>query len=249
MAGTAATSAKRNAPEDPSAYTLLQEIEPGSPWFYAHRGVALIGLKQWEKAAADFVRATDLDPTSYHWWYSQTACWLGAGDLAGYRKGRSGIIANFRNLRDAEIVAHVLHVSSVVPAAPDEAQALLEMANFAASAHPRNLRLRGAVNFRAGHYVAAIADIDEASQVVPMRAWDWLFLAMAHYKAGHPSHAKISFDRAVAWIERADRGQATGLKDPWNGWWPPLEVARLRDEAAELIQSSPGAANAKSAHR
>jgi tetratricopeptide (TPR) repeat protein len=252
-AGTAATPAAGDAPDDPSAYTLLQEIAPGAPWFFAHRGVAWIGLKQWDRAAADFARAAEAQPSDtrwgYHWWYSQTACLLAAGDLAGYRKARAGIIANYQNLRDPGIVAHLLHVCAVAPATLDESQVLLEMANFTVPAHLMNLRVRGALNYRTGHYVAAIADFERAAVIIPMRAWDWLFLAMAQHKAGHADQAKQSFDRAVAWIERADRGRATGLKDPWNGWWQPLEVAHLRKETAELIQSSRGPANAGSEKR
>jgi hypothetical protein len=169
--------------------------------------------------------------------------------MAGYREARAGIIANFRNGRDPGIVAHLLHVSAAKPTTPEEAQALLEMANFTVTAHQMNLRVRGALNYRAGRYEAAIADIDQAALVVPMRAWDWLFLAMAHHKVGHADQAKQSFDRAVAWIERADRGRATGLKDPWNGWWQPLEVQHLRKETAELIQSSPWSANVGSGER
>jgi serine/threonine protein kinase/tetratricopeptide (TPR) repeat protein len=235
--GQAVTSADRDTPDELSAYTLLLSIAPGNPWFYAHRGVACIPLKQWDQAAADFARATEVKPTNHDWWYSQAACRLPTADLAGYRKARAGIIANFRHFDKPEIVRHVCYISAVVPSTPDEAQALLEMAKFATAATPNNPRVRGAIYYRVGRYDAAIADLEQSALVYPRRAWDWFFLAMAHHKLGHAEQAQRSFRNAVEWIERADRTQVPGSKNIWVGWYEPLEVAQLRKEAGELIHT------------
>jgi len=235
--GHAATSTDRGTPDDLSAYTLLLSIAPGNPWFHAHRGVACIPLKQWDQAAADFGRASEVEPKNHDWWYSEAACRLAIGDLAGYRKARAGIIANFRHFDKPDIVRHVCYVSAAVPATPDEAQALLEMAKFATAATPNNPRPRGAMNYRAGSYEAAIADMEQSARVYPRRAWDWLFMAMAHHKLGHAEQAQRSFRNAVEWIERADRSQVPGSKNIWVGWYEPLEVAQLRKEASELIHA------------
>jgi hypothetical protein len=85
---------------------------------------------------------------------------------------------------DPEIVAVVCHGSAAAPAPPDEAQALLDRTNFALSVSPNNQRMRGALNYRAANHEAAIADLNQSALVVPSRAWDLLFLAMAHSQLG-----------------------------------------------------------------
>jgi tetratricopeptide (TPR) repeat protein len=237
--GHAAASADRDTPDDLSAYTLLLSIAPGNAWFHAHRGLAWISFKQWDQAAADFGRATEVEPKNHDWWYSQAVCRLTAGDLAGYRKARAGIIANFRHFDKPDIVRHVCYISAIVPATPDEAQALLEMAKFATAPTPNNPRVRGAIFYRAGSYEAAIADLEQSARVYPRRAWDWLFLAMAHQKLGHGEQAQRSFRNAVEWIERANRTQLPGSNTIWIGWYESLEVAQLRKEAGELMHKVP----------
>ena len=138
-------------------------------------------------------------------------------------------------MRKPDIVPHVLHVSSVVPATPDEAQALLEMAKFARFRHPRNLRVRGAMNYPRRAIMWQRSPTSIKSQVIPASLG--LALPGDGSSQGRASLSRENIDRAVAWIERADRGRATGSKDTWNGWWQSLEVARLRNEAGELIQA------------
>jgi serine/threonine protein kinase/tetratricopeptide (TPR) repeat protein len=235
----AATSTDQGTPDDFSAFTLLLSIAPGNPWFHAHRGVVCIALKQWGQAAADFCRASEVEQKNHDWWYAYAACRLAIGDLADYRKARAGIITNFRHFDKPDVVRHVCYISAAVPATPDEAMALLEMAKFATAATPNNPRVRGAISYRAGRYEAAIADLERSALVYPRRAWDWLFLAMAHHKLGHAEQAQRSFHNAVEWIERADRTQAPGSKHIWINWYEPLEVAQLRKEAGELIHAAP----------
>jgi serine/threonine protein kinase/tetratricopeptide (TPR) repeat protein len=222
-----------------SAYTALLEIAPGLPWVLQGRGSAYQELKQWSQAAADFARVTGVEPRNFDCWYAEAACRLAAGDLAGYRKARTGIIANFRNVRHQGIVGHVCQISAAAPASPDEAQALLEMAKVAVTAQPQLPRLRGALNYRAANYEAAIADLNKSASVYPRRAWDWLFLAMAQYKLGQADLAKQSLGRAVDWIERADRNQGIGWESLWTTWYEPLEVEQILKEASELIHPVP----------
>jgi serine/threonine protein kinase/Flp pilus assembly protein TadD len=222
-----------------SAYTALLEIAPGLPWVLQGRGSAYQELKQWDQAAADFARVTDTEPKNFDCWYAEAACRLAAGDLAGYRKARTGIIANFRNLRHQGIIGHVCQISAAAPASPDEAQSLFEMAKFAVTAHPQLPRVRGVWNYRTANYEAAIADLNKSALVYPRRAWDWLFLAMAQYKLGQADLAKQSLSQAVDWIERADRNQGIGWESLWMTWYEPLEVAQVLAEAKQLIQAAP----------
>jgi serine/threonine protein kinase/Tfp pilus assembly protein PilF len=222
--------------DDPSVYTLLLEVEPGAPWVYRLRSEAYTRLKQWDRVAADIARRIEADPTKHNLWYGVAAARLGAGDVAGYRAVRTAILARFRDTRDSSVATHLCYVCAAVPAEPDEAEALLRFAEFAVIGTPFNPRIRGAMNYRAGKYEAAIADLDRSASIFPRRAWDWLFLAMAHDKLGHTEEAKNSLKNAEAWIERADRMPAGGSKNPWIGWFEPLEVEQILKEARALIR-------------
>ncbi|HWE38890.1 MAG TPA: tetratricopeptide repeat protein [Isosphaeraceae bacterium] len=230
----AATAAR--AHDDPSAYTLLLEIEPGAGWIYALRGVACARLKQWDQSAADLARAADSAPRDPHNWYGLAAARLGAGDLDGYRRVRSEIILRFGDTQAAWIASHLCYIGAVGPAEPDEAAALFRMAEFAVAAAPGNPRIRGAIHYRAGRYAAALDDLERSAAVFPRRAWDWLFLAMAHQQLGHADEARKNLRQAQEWLDQVERTGATGTADPWINWCEPVEVEQLLREAKGLIR-------------
>jgi tetratricopeptide (TPR) repeat protein len=152
-------------------------------------------------------------------------------------------LAQFRDTRDPWVANHLCTVCAALPAEPNEAEAMLRLAEIGAKGSPGNLRVRGAINYRAGKYEAAIADFERAAPIVPRRGWDWLFLAMAHHKLGHLEQAKNCLERAETWIGRADRMLARGSSNTWPSWWEPLEVRQILKEAQELIRSVPKAAH------
>jgi tetratricopeptide (TPR) repeat protein len=211
-------------------------MEPNAIWIHELRARACIPRKQWDQAAADLARVTDVRTKDFHSWYGQAAARIAAGDLEGYQKARRGIIANFRDGTNPIIVGHMCYVSAALPATPEEAEALLRMAEFAVSASPKQARLRGAMNFRTGHYEAAIADFEQAMTVFPRRAWDWLFLAMSHQKLGRTEEARKALAKAVDWTAQTNRGPSGGSTTTWIGWFEPIEVAQILKEAKQLIQ-------------
>jgi tetratricopeptide (TPR) repeat protein len=222
--------------DDPSAYTLLLEIEPGAQWIYRLRADACIRLKLWDQVIADTARRIPADPRNYHLWYCDAAARLGAGDVAGYRSVRTGILTQFGGTKDSSIATHLCHICATLPAEPAEAEAMLRFAEFAVTGTPGNPRVRGAMNYRAGRYEATIADFDRSAPVFPQRAWDRLFLAMAHYRLGHTVEAKRSLNEAEEWIERANRLDGTGSRVSWIGWYELIEVEHLLREARALIR-------------
>jgi tetratricopeptide (TPR) repeat protein len=224
------------ARNDPAGYSLLLEIEPGAAWIYRLRGDACIRLKLWDQAVADAVARRQVDPDNPHLWYGEAAGRLGTGDLAGYQNLRKLILARFRDTKDPRVAAHLCYACAVLPAEPMEAKEWLRFAEFAVQATPGNPRIRGAMNYRAGNHMATIADLDQSASVFPRRAWDWLFLAMAHSQLGHAEEAKKCLKSAEDWIELAGRTQASGTRNPWFGWYEPLEVSQLHKEARALIR-------------
>ncbi len=213
-------------------YTLLLEIEPGAGWIHAGRAAACAYLKQWHQAAADFLHATEIDPGIHLHWYSLAVARLGAGDEEGYRRARAEMLRRFRDLRNPAVSNHLCYCCVAVPAQPEEAEAMIRLAECGFDSRPIPVRISGALNCRAGRYEAAIADLEKSSLSFPRRAWDWLFLAMAHHRLGHAEEARKCLKKATEWIEETNRSEST---NSWIGWSEPVEVEHLLSEARALI--------------
>ncbi len=221
--------------EELSAFTVLIEMGSGAPWAYNFRASRCAYLKQFDQAAADFARAIRSQPIDQHAWYGQAAARLGAGDLAGYEKVRTEIVARFRDLSDKNAVSHVCYICAVIPSTLEQAAVLLRMADFAVKGS-KNPRIRAAMHYRAGDHEAAIEDLNLAAPVYPPRGWDWLFMGMAHRKLGHCEEAKKCLQRAEDWIERANRAQANSSLKVWISWYESIEIDYLLREARAVIQ-------------
>jgi hypothetical protein len=92
---------------------------------------------------------------------------------------------------------------------------------------------------RAGQHAAAIEQYDAASAKHPRKAWDWLFLAMAHHHLGHAAEARDCLEKAVKWIDAVDKLPPGG--DPattWVAWYERVEVAHLRREVEQLLEEA-----------
>ena len=97
------------APEDPSAYTLLLEIEPKASWAYALRGYACGRLKHWDQAVADHARALESRPENIYWWYDYAASRLGAGDTQGYCRARADFLKRFGDVKARATSSHLCY--------------------------------------------------------------------------------------------------------------------------------------------
>ena len=224
------------SPADPTVYTLVLEVEPRTAWAHALRGVACARLKQWDQAAADLMHATEIQPDDRWWWYYEAAARLGAGDTQGYRRVRAEMLKRYHETKEPRAASSICYIGAVLPATPDEADALLRLAELAVSASPENPRVRGAMNYRAGRYEAAVTDLTRSASVFPRRGWDWLFLAMAHHKLGHADEARRSLQEAANWIERANQSGMTGAAFQWMQWYETVEVEHIFREAKEQIR-------------
>ena len=145
------------------------------------------------------------------------------------------ILTRFAKMQLPATASHLLYVSVVLSARADEAETMIRMGNFSISLNPSNPRIRGAANYRAGKYAAAIADLNESAKVFPRRAWDWLFLAMAHYQLNHVDEAKQCLKTAIEWIDLTNRSRVGGLASLWVSWAEPVEVEHLLREAKALV--------------
>ncbi len=98
--------------------------------------------------------------------------------------------------------------------------------------------LRGTALYRAGRFDEAVQQLTAGSaDGAEPAARAWLFLAMAHERLGHTREAGRWLDRAIAWLDRAERAGPKAA--PHAGRlgdrdWPALFL--LRREATERIR-------------
>lgn len=107
---------------------------------------------------------------------------------------------------------------------PDRA---VELAKRAAEMKPTDRPIwntLGAAEYRAGEWKKSIVALEKSMELRGGGgdAYDWYFLAMAHWKLGQKAEALSYFEKAVAWSERAN----------------DKDLGRLKKEAAELLGMS-----------
>jgi WD40 repeat protein/serine/threonine protein kinase len=229
------SAAVGNAAEAVAAFTRAYELGRDDAALRWERGVQYAWLGQYPSAAADFARATHLQPDDVRFWYCRAAAQLGARDVAGYHAVRTEIVKRFARSSDAGAVSHVLYISVALPITDRESGELVHMGEVAAPIFAGNERVLGAALYRAGKHQAALRTMQRASKRFAPRAWDWLFQAMAHHQLGHADDAKQCLADAVAWIERANEQLAKGNRGAWIGWSEAIETDYLQREAEALL--------------
>jgi tetratricopeptide (TPR) repeat protein len=87
-----------------------------------------------------------------------------------------------------------------------------------------NWNTLGVAHYRGGDWKATVAALEKSMELANGgNSFDWLFLAMAHWKLGHNDEARAWYDKAAAW-------KAKNLPQPENG-----ELRRFRAEAEALM--------------
>jgi tetratricopeptide (TPR) repeat protein len=214
---------------DPQACVALGNIELGlQQWDEAFQHFAkVIQMKPDDAAALDGAIAacrklTALRPNDLNVWYWLAQAHLTAGDRAEYRRVCADTLIRFGKTKDPGVAARVLYTCLPTPDALDDMSELLPLAKLAAT-NTGNARVLGAAFYRSGKYQEAI----EPLKLGQSRAWDHLFLAMAHYRLDQ-------IDKARDYLNRA-----TEQLNPNNYAWPErVESEHLRREAEALINGT-----------
>jgi tetratricopeptide (TPR) repeat protein len=112
-----------------------------------------------------------------------------------------------------------------------DARAALPLARKAVEAAPGQwtcLNTLGVVYYRLGEYRQALDTLEwslrEGSETTA--GFDWLFLAMSHWRLGEQADARHCYDRAVQWVREHPQ-----LSPDWSE-----ELASFRAEAEELMR-------------
>jgi tetratricopeptide (TPR) repeat protein len=218
------------------AYTDAIELGLTEAHIWTARGTTFAMLAQYENAAQDFARAVQARPNDPFLWYWCAAAELGAHNADGYRHVRAGMLDRFGKTTSPGIASHVLYSCVLAPAAGANSALLVRLGKLAVPTFAGNERILGAALYRAGEYDAAVQCLDKGGKSFTPRAWDFLFLAMAHHQLGHADQAKLSFGQASEWIEKSNRQKAAG-NNPWISWYESVEIQHLYKEAAALLKA------------
>jgi tetratricopeptide (TPR) repeat protein len=202
------------------------------------RGQLLAWQRNWRRAAAEYGRASNLQPDEpYYWWY-QAVLNLAAEDQTSYRRICASMLNRFGGTDDPRTAHAVVAACMLLPDAVLDMDRLVPIGQIAARWYPGSVRMLAAAQCRAGEFAEAVRTFQEAAAHIRLRAGDWLLLAVANHHHGDAQEAAVCLRKATQWINEADRRQ---LSDPastrpaWGDWHEPISVRLLREEVQALL--------------
>jgi tetratricopeptide (TPR) repeat protein len=205
-------------------------------WAYANRG-------QWDKASADFVKATQCKEPDEGAWYSRAMLYLRDGNLSGYREVCSDMLQRFG--------MGATWTCTLAPNSGADPAQIVELAEKLLAKSSRDhwhVNQLGAALYRAGRFEEAVKRLTEATELSfhPYRTnmlHTWFFLAMSHHRLGYTDEARHWLDKAMQGTDEALKSPAESLGKSGNSdgvispnWNRRLTVRLLRREAEQLIR-------------
>jgi WD40 repeat protein/serine/threonine protein kinase/tetratricopeptide (TPR) repeat protein len=184
-----------------------------------------IGLRQYDKAIADYSKAIELAPKNaaaryyrglayltLHQYEMAIADYSKAIELnpnnAVVRNNLAWLLSNCPEVKFWDASKAVAQAKKAVELTPTE------------GGHWNTL---GAAHYRAGEWKAAVEALSKSDELLKgdIMSFNAFFLAMAHWQLGEKDKAQQWYEKAVQWMDQ---------KDPKND-----ELRRFRAEAAELL--------------
>jgi tetratricopeptide (TPR) repeat protein/tRNA A-37 threonylcarbamoyl transferase component Bud32 len=195
---------------------------------YEKAAAKTTGLKRWTDAVHVLERRVQLEPKNAVHWYDLALAQLAIGDKRAYRKTCAEMLKRFE-ARDARVADRIVYTCVPAADAVENMDRLITLAQEATKLWPGNTRLLAAVFYRKGDYASAVRFFEQ-TPMDAIRAWDWLFAAMAHHGLGNAEKARECLKKAIAWIEKNTKNGRLDV-----GWTEELELQFLRDEAESLV--------------
>jgi WD40 repeat protein len=203
----------------------------GQLWKARAKANALLG--QWEKASADFGKASQLSKSDFETWALHGMLRLYLADEKGYRQACTTLVKRWGAAQDLRIRYYVARICALAPNAVADLKPFLQLAEQLVEQVPNDPNFHttlGAMLFRAGRTEEAAKRFTEAIAKTPGKkgsAWDWLFLAMAQQKLGHPEEAKSCLAKGGKF-----------LKPQEASWSQRLGYQILHREAEALVKGT-----------
>jgi tetratricopeptide (TPR) repeat protein len=217
------------------------KLQPEHGEFWVLRGWAYADRQQWEKASADFVKATECKEPDEGAWYSRALLHLRDGNQGGYRRICAEMLQRFDT--GATWTCTLAPNSGADPA---RIVGLAEKLLAESSRDHWHVHQLGAALYRADRFAEAVERLTEATELSshPYRTnmlHTWFFLAMAHHRLGHAAEARRWLDKAVHGTEEALKlpAEPPGKSihpSPRPHWDQKLTLHLLRREAEEQLQ-------------
>jgi serine/threonine protein kinase/Flp pilus assembly protein TadD len=221
-------------------YNAALKLSPQDPQIRleAHRneGYRCVDPGRWSEAAAEFAKASDLQPDDAHLWRCRAVANFAAGEVGAYRQTCAAMLERFEKTEDRLTASNVLLACSLRDRALPDTARLLPLIRVADPIWPR---VRGAALYRAGRYGESVRCLGAAAKTHCPWAWDWCFLAMAHHRLGHAGEARRCLAEAARWIDEANRREEddlSGTRPAWGSWYERAVSPLLLREAAELVK-------------
>jgi tetratricopeptide (TPR) repeat protein/tRNA A-37 threonylcarbamoyl transferase component Bud32 len=212
---------RRKGDYDGAVAAFQNALALNSHYGAAHRGLGSVRQAKGdlEGAIAEYRQSVELSPGDIIGWYHLAIMHLTVGQRDPYRRVCAEALARFGKTQDPAQAARFLYFCVPTPDALEDMAQLVPLAEVAA-ADKVNARLLGAALYRAGKYEEAIARLNKGHS----RAWDNLFLAMAHHRLGR-------HEQALDFALQADEQ----IKNDHYPWPENAEAEQLRREAEAVL--------------
>jgi serine/threonine protein kinase/WD40 repeat protein len=222
---------------------LQVEVDRGDPDLserikaLGDRGFAHIHEGEWDKAADDFAKLSQLDPADPWDWYHSAPLCLQTGNVEGYRRICREMVARFGKNDKREWWEFVAKTCSLAPDAVSDFGPILKLADQAVTGseqgpYPRwKVLTKGLAEYRAGHYASAVEWLNLFTPRVDGAHCDasvFAVLAMAKHRLGvaaaESSKPELA-EEARAALSHAQAILSQKMPDPkagrpWGTQWP-----------------------------
>lgn len=180
-----------------------------SDWVRLQQGRASAKRKDWSTSRKYLLQALEAgQANSDEGWFELAAVELLANDIPGYQRTCSFMLERCESAGLRRFLVARANTLGPIPAQALTRAADLAVPELDLSAHSDwSLTERGALLCRQGHLEEGIGVLQESIQVSddPVNAViNWVWLAHAHWKLGHPDEARRWLSKAVDWLDRTD---------------------------------------------
>jgi eukaryotic-like serine/threonine-protein kinase len=207
----------------------------------AHRnqGRCCVDRRQWHDAADEFRKAAEIRPDDASLWRSRAVAHFADGDVEAYRQTCMAMLDRFAQTEDRLTAGNVMTACVLRDNAIPDMARLLALIRLSDQLWHWGDTVRGAALYRAGRYQECVQCFEMAAKTYRPRAWEWCFLAMAHYRLGDTDEARRCQSEARCWIEGANQHEGddpSATQPVWGGWNEPVVYPLLVREAEALLK-------------
>jgi tetratricopeptide (TPR) repeat protein len=212
----------------------------------AHRneGYCHVLSGRWRRAAAEFARASELQPDDVHLWFFRAVAHLAADDVGDYRQLCAAMVERFEGTQNPRVARNVVYACVLRDDTLSRMDRLVPLARVADPAWNGDTYMLGAALYRAARYDEAARCFEAATKTYSPRASHACFGAMAHARLGNTAEARQHLAEATRWFEEATNqveDDPSGTRPIWADWYEPVVYALLLREADAVVNDGAGA--------